>query len=277
MGTAVIDTIAEERKRNGDYKSFVDFLERMSGETVNKKCIESLIKAGAFDEFSETRSTLLASFERISDTINDAGKKSLKGQVTMFDLSEVVTANENIDDMKYSFTVLEEFSEKELLSMEKEILGIYISGHPLDKLRDVIKKKATIDTVEMSRIAEENIMSEDGRVVKYAGIISSVKKKYTKNNTIMAFITVEDLYGTVEVIVFDSVFSKSSNILAVENIVLVEGRLSMREEEDVKIVANNITGLNITAEGEEGLVEQVRTNRRNAFTNKNIINRYNKS
>lgn len=251
VGTAVIDNIVQERKKNGEFKSFVDFLERMAGETVNKKCIESLIKAGAFDDFPETRSTLIASFERIVDTITDTEKKALKGQVTMFDLTEVATTNENIEEIKYSFTNMEEYTEKELLSMEKEILGIYISGHPLDKLRDVIKKQANIDALKMAHIAEENKVEEDGRVVKYAGIITSVKKKYTKNNTIMAFITVEDLYGSVEIIVFDSVYSRSSNILAIENIVLVEGRLSMREEESVKIVANNITSLSTDGKTKE--------------------------
>jgi DNA polymerase-3 subunit alpha len=241
VGTAVIDSIVEERNKNGEFKNFVDFLERMSSSTVNKKCTESLIKAGAFDDFGQTRSTLISSFEGIVDTITGSEKKNISGQVTMFDLSEVTETNENIDDIKYKFNVLEEYSEKEMLSMEKEILGIYISGHPLDKMRDIIKKVANINTMEMVKIAEENKIIEDGRTVKYAGIITSVKKKYTKNNTIMAFMTVEDLYGTVEIIIFDSVFSRSSNILVNENIILIEGRLSMREEEEVKIVANKIT------------------------------------
>ena len=272
VGTAVIDTIVEERNKNGEYKSFTDFLERVSGEAVNKKCIESLIKSGAFDEFTETRSTLLASFENIVELISGTEKKNIAGQIDIFGIDVGATDLAQgfnyeplqTQQLKYTFTVLEELSEKDLLSMEKEILGIYISGHPLGKLRDVIKKQANIDTVELLRIRDENIISEDGRVVKYAGIINSVKKKYTKNNTIMAFITVEDLYGSVEVIVFDSVFSRSSNILAVENIVLVEGRLSMREEEDVKIVANNITALNI-AEKIEPKEEQLRNSRRHIF------------
>lgn len=242
VGKAVVDNIVRERKENGEFKSFTDFCERMSGESVNRKCIESLIKAGAFDGFEQTRSTLLASFEGIIDTINDTSRKTMQGQVTMFDLGN--TEDEKIESMKYSFTTLKEFDEKELLSMEKEMLGIYISGHPLDKIKESIQKVSTINTLQMLQISEENNLSEDGKQVKYIGIINSIKKKYTKRNTLMAFMTVEDLYGSTEIIVFDSCYSKAQNILLDENIVLIDGRLSIREDEPVKIVANNITEFN---------------------------------
>ena len=242
VGTAVVDTIVKERNKNGEFKSFTDFCERMSEESVNKKCIESLIKAGAFDEFEQTRNTLLASFETIIDTINDTAKKTMQGQVTMFDLGQ--TQDEKIENIKYKFTTLKEFDEKELLSMEKEMLGIYISGHPLEKLRSKIEKISTINTLQMLQIKEQNDLSLDGKQIKYIGIINSIKKKYTKKNTLMAFMTVEDLYGSTEIIVFDSCYSKSQHILLEENIVLVDGRLSIREDDDVKIVANSITEFN---------------------------------
>ena len=242
VGTAVVDTIVRERKQNGEFKSFTDFCERMSGESVNKKCIESLIKAGAFDEFEQTRSTLLASFEGIIDIINDTSRKTMQGQVTMFDLGK--TDDEKIESMKYSFTTLKEFDEKELLSMEKEMLGIYISGHPLEKIKEKIQNVATINTLQMMQMTEEGSLSDDGKQVKYVGIITSIKKKYTKRNTLMAFMTVEDLYGSTEIIVFDSCYSKSQNILLDENIVVIDGRLSIREDEPVKIVANSITEFN---------------------------------
>lgn len=242
VGKSVVDTIVRERKENGEFKSFTDFCERMSNESVNRKCIESLIKAGAFDGFEQTRSTLLASFEGIIDTINDTSRKTMQGQVTMFDLGN--TEDEKIESMKYSFTTLKEFDEKELLSMEKEMLGIYISGHPLDKIKENIQKVSTINTLQMLQMSEEGNLSEDGKQVKYIGIINSVKKKYTKRNTLMAFMTVEDLYGSTEIIVFDSCYSKAQNILLDENIVLIDGRLSIREDEPVKIVANSITEFN---------------------------------
>ena len=240
VGFAAVDAIVEERKKGGPYQSFTDFCERIQSESVNKKCIECLIKAGAFDDFQQTRSTLVASFESIIDTINDSNKKSMAGQVTMFDLGG---NDEKLDEIKYTFNTVKEFSERELLKYEKEMLGIYISGHPLDKLRDQINKVSTINTMQILKMQEENDLSQDGRNVKYAGIITSVKKKFTKNNTRMAFVTIEDLYGTCEVIVFENCYAKCSNLLIEDSIVLVEGRLSVREDDSTTIIAREITEL----------------------------------
>ena len=247
VGIAVVDSIVREREQNGEYKSFTDFCERVQDEAVNKKCIESLIKAGAFDEFGQTRSTLLASFESIIDTIQNSARRSFKGQVTMFDLDAM--DSDDKEELKYSFTELKEYEDKDLLSMEKEMLGIYISGHPLEKIREQIIKATNIDTMQMKEIKEEvdstgsTTKYKDGQNVKYAGIISSVKKKYTKSNKLMAFVTIEDLYGSAEIIVFESVYQNAANLLTVDSIVLVEGRLSIREDEDVKIVARAIKEL----------------------------------
>ena len=236
VGEAVIDTIVEERNKNGEFKSFTDFCERMQGEAVNKKCVESLIKAGAFDELGETRKTLFEGFEGVLDLINGETKKSIQGQVTMFDMGN----NEETEKHKYNLVRQEEYDERILLDMEKEMLGIYISGHPLEKRKKEIEAYTNINTIQMINMKEENDLSRDGKQVKYAGIISSVKKKYTKNNTIMAFVTVEDLYGSTEIIVFDSCYNRCSNSLIEDNIVLVDGRLSIKEDDDVKIVANTI-------------------------------------
>ncbi len=245
VGTSVIDAIVAERQRNGYYKDFTDFCERVQNEAVNKKCIESLIKAGAFDGFNQTRSTLLASFETIIDTIQDTTRKTLKGQVSMFDIA---TENEQLNDIKYNYTTLKEFSERELLSMEKEMLGLYISGHPLEKMAEKLAQKTTINTLKMKELNEnsedENIEVakeyKDGENVIFAGIISSVKKKYTKTNKLMAFATVEDLYGQAEIIIFENCYRNCSDILLTDKIVVIEGRLSIREDEDAKIVASKI-------------------------------------
>lgn len=148
VGVAVVDAIVANREKNGKFESFTNFCERMQDETVNKKCVESLIMAGAFDEFSQTRSTLMASFENILDTINNSSKKMLKGQVTMFDLNP---EDEQVNDMKYSFTTLKEYTKKELLSMEKEMLGLYITGHPLESMREQIEKNTNINTLKMRK------------------------------------------------------------------------------------------------------------------------------
>ncbi len=239
VGIAAVEAIVKERKQNGDYKSFTDFCERIGEEAVNKKCIECLIKAGCFDEFGINRATLVASHENIIDSINNSTKKSLKGQVTLFDLT--TTEDNNIEEMKYSFTEQEEYNSKELLSLEKEMLGIYISGHPLDKMRDKIEKYSNVNSLQMKENGEGQL--KDGQQVKFVGIVTSIKKKYTKKNTLMAFVTIEDLYGSIEIIVFDSCFSRSTEALIEDNIVIVEGRLSIREDEETKVVANNIKEL----------------------------------
>jgi DNA polymerase-3 subunit alpha len=256
VGTVPVDNIVKERNNNGPYKGFTDFCERIADEAVNKKCVESLIKAGAFSEFEQTRSTLLASFESIMDTIQSGKKKGFKGQVSMFDLG-TEEEKEQLNEIKYTFEEYKEMPNKELLSLEKEFLGIYISGHPLEKLRTQIEMQTNIDTIKLREIDEQmssnlndpemellkqntKLKYKDGQNVKYAGIISSIKKKYTKNNKIMAFVTIEDLYGTAEVLVFENAYFKAGKSLVEENIVMVEGRLSIREDETTTIIANEI-------------------------------------
>lgn len=252
VGTVPVNKIVEEREKNGEYKNFVDFCERIADEAVNKKCIESLIKAGAFEEFPQTRSTLLASFENIIDSIQSQKRRGLDGQVSMFDVGND-QQKEKLNDMKYQFEIREELPNKELLSLEKEMLGIYISGHPLEKIKEQLKQQTNINTKELHKIDEqmssqsneegivkEKLKYKDGQQVRYAGIITSIKKKYTKSNKIMAFITIEDLYGTAEIIAFENAYLKSEKSLVEENIVLVEGRLSIREDDRTTIIANSI-------------------------------------
>jgi DNA polymerase-3 subunit alpha len=243
VGTAAVDEIVEERTKHGEFKDFSDFCERIKETTVNKKCIESLIKAGAFDELGQTRKTFMASYENIIDTISN-DKKGFDGQVSMFDLG----GETQKEEIKYNYIIEPEYDEKEKLSMEKEMLGIYISGHPLEKMRAQIEAKTTINSLKLRELSEPSEIEEDEKVTEYqdgqnviyAGIVTSVKKKYTKNNTIMAFVTIEDLYGTTEFIVFDSCYRQCSDILVNDNIVEVEGRLSIREDEEPKIVARTI-------------------------------------
>ena len=214
---------------------------------------------------------MLESYESIVDSIAESSKKSFDGQVSMFDLGGA--EQKKMEELKYTYKVMPEFTEREMLSMEKEMLGLYISGHPLDKLRHQIEMQTNINTAMMREVQSDSSLDEetieeyregqsykdikeadiaqnmklepksqlqDGQFVKYAGIISSVKKKFTKTNKIMAFVTVEDLYGATEVIVFENCYQNCSNILMEDNIVLVDGRLSIREDEDIKIVAKEI-------------------------------------
>ena len=259
VGTVPVENIVKERQENGEYKSFTDFCERIADTQVNKKCVESLIKAGVFDEFEQTRATLLESFETIIDTIQSGKKKGFSGQVSMFDIGTVKEKEER-EKQKYQFKEHEELPERELLSMEKEMLGIYISGHPLEKFREQIMHTTNISSIELAQIndqtntstsdIEENTQIQvtkpkfvDGQKVKYAGIITSIKRKYTKNNKIMAFITVEDLYGTVEIIAFENAVIGAGKSLIEENIVVIDGRLSIREDQAPTIIANEIKDL----------------------------------
>ena len=258
VGTIPVENIVKERKEKGEYKSFTDFCERVSELQVNKKCVESLIKAGAFQEFEQTRATLLASFESIIDTIQSGNKKGFNGQVSMFDIG-TKQEKEDMEKQKYKFEEYEEMPEKEMLSMEKEMLGIYISGHPLEKMREQIMHSTNINSLDLSKIAEQadttNIEENtqqiqnakpkfvDGQKVKYAGIITSIKKKYTRNNKIMAFITIEDLYGTAEIIAFENAVVNAGKSLIEENIVVVDGRLSIRDDQEPTIIANEIKDL----------------------------------
>ena len=247
VGIATINNIVAEREKNGKYENFTSFCERIKDKGVNKKCIESLIKAGVFDDFGNTRATLLASFEGIVDTILNADRRGMENQVSMFDI--MAESDEPVEEKKYVFIQKPEFDEKELLSLEKEMIGIYISGNPLDKYSEIINKISNINTLNILKISQD--MEEFGKTneyhdnqnVKFAGIITKIRKKFTKNNSIMAFVTIEDLYGSIELIIFDGVYRKVQNCLIEENVVLVEGRLSIREDEDVKIVASNIKNL----------------------------------
>ena len=284
VGTIPVEHIVKERNENGPFKSFAEFCERITNTQVNKKCVESLIKAGVFDCFEQTRATLLASFEQIMDSIQSENKKGLNGQVTMFDIG-TKQEQEEIEKKKYQFETHSEFPERELLSMEKEMLGIYISGHPLEKYRKQIMNSTNITSKDLKEISQSsnqnnelienednklkeeiidvkninNLNSEkqklsksnkkfvDNQKVRFAGIITKIKKKYTKNNKIMAFITIEDLYGTAEVIAFENAVISAGKSLVEENIVIVDGRLSIREEQEPAIIANEIKDL--TEEG----------------------------
>ncbi len=171
-----------------------------------------------------------------------------------------------MEKQKYQFNEHPEMPEKELLSMEKEMLGIYISGHPLEKLREQIMHSTNINSMDLVQISEQNLVNNadnsangdemenvqernskpkfvDGQKVKYAGIITSIKKKYTKNNKIMAFITIEDLYGTAEVLAFENAVIGAGRSLVEENIVLIDGRLSIRDDQEPTIIANEIKDL----------------------------------
>ncbi len=238
VGVGCVDAIVAERDRNGEYKSYKDFAKRIVKLGVTKRVHEYLIKAGAFDSLGEKRAQLLAEFEGILDSYSDDLKRNLEGQINLFGDDEgllTVTAND-----------VPELSQKELLRYEKESIGYYISGHPLNEYADEIKEIATITFADFiggkdEEIGENNLY--DGMPVCVCVLASGIKTKVTKNNKIMAFVTAEDLTGQAEIIVFPTIYDRSRKFLTEDAALIVSGKLSFKEDEEPKILCDMIEPL----------------------------------
>ena len=250
IGEAAIEQITEERKKNGKYKNFVDFLERVQSERVNKKCIESLIKAGAFDELEKeyNRYDLLANYESIIDSIASERRGNIANQVNLFDAIASVQ-----DVVKH--TILKTGTvptKREMLDMEKEMTGLYVSGHPLDDYIQRVQKVSTITTVELldaSNIensdVEENTENTkyDGKEVTMCGLITNLKKIYTKSNRQMAFGEFEDIYGSIEAVFFPNIYEKNASLISSDKVLELKGKISFKENEKPKILVSTIKEL----------------------------------
>ena len=240
VGTNLIDQTIISRNENGKFKSFRDFVERIYAKdksAINKRSIESLIKAGAFTSLGETRATLMLQYQSIIDSVQSGLKNNVPGQSNLFDMFE-----SNADDDRDDFTRREEFDKSELLRMEKEVLGIYLSDHPLRTYSNIIEKYSNFSTGDLEDDAY-NEKNFDGKRVKVVGIIESINKKFTKNQKIMEFVKFEDLYGTMELIVFPQKYEQYSDILNEDEILIVTGRLNIIEGEDPKILVDNIQSI----------------------------------
>lgn len=241
VGIAAVEAIVKIRNLEGEYKSFVDFLEKIAGESVNKKCIESLIKAGAFDEFGHTRATLLASFDVMVDTAQQERKKEESGQISFFDLG-TDDEQEKMQKIKYRYVEYAEMKENEMLSLEKEMLGIYLTNHPLESFRQQIEseKNKIVYTRQLNDIESENEANLiDGQNIKIIGIINSINKKYTKTNKLLVTFKIEDLCGTKEVVMFEAAYIKSADVLREEAIVMLDARINIKED-GISIFANKL-------------------------------------
>lgn len=238
VGQNIIDAIIKARNEKGKFQSIFDFFDKVDVHEMNKKAIESLIKAGAFDGLGANRAQMLGIYERLLESAQNTARKNIEGQLSLFQ-----TMTDSFSDALRDETLpeVEEFSNKILLSMEKEMMGLYISGHPLSEYESEISKISNI-TTEM--LAHEDQTIKDNMQVIFAGIIASKKNMVTKKNNMMAFLTMEDMYGSVEVIVFPNVFEASMSILNEDNVVAVKGKISMKEEELPKIIAEQIVPIN---------------------------------
>lgn len=244
VGENAILSMMAERSQNGYFSSFLDFCQRIEGRDINKRCIESLIKGGAFDSLNIYRSKLIAVYERFLDGISQSRKKNMDGQMSIFDLME-----EPQESLQEDYPDIKEYPTNVLLGMEKEILGLYVSGHPLSEHQSILDKNVNLYSKDLFVDSDEEDSKEieleikklkDTMKVVVGGIVNSRKTKTTKNNNIMAFIDLEDLYGNMELIVFPTIFEKYSSLLQPESIVIVSGRLSLREDEQPKIICEEV-------------------------------------
>lgn len=242
VGENAIKSVIAERQQNGEFSSFLDFCQRIEGRDINKRCVESLIKSGAFDSLKVFRSKLMAVYERLLDGISQNRKKNMDGQLSIFDMM-----SEPQELLQEDFPDIKEYPANALLSMEKEMLGLYVSGHPLSEYQSILERNVNLYSSDLF-VDDENSTDmevsgkklQDSMRVTVGGIVAYKKTKATKNNNLMAFIYLEDLFGTMELIVFPTVYEKFSQLLQQESLIIVNGRLSVREDEQPKIIAEEV-------------------------------------
>ncbi len=242
VGKPVIEEIIEERKERGPFEDLADFINRMSGHEVNKRAVENFIKAGAFDCFPSNRRQMMMIYGQIMDDVAQKKKKDFAGQISLFDFA----AEEDKAAFKIKIPQVSEYGKEDLLAFEKEVLGFYISGHPLEEYEDQWKRgisHVTTDFLPPEEGEEQRI--RDGERAIVGGMITSKTMKATKNNKMMAFITVEDLVGSVEVIVFPRDYEKNASMLNVDSKVFVSGRISAEEDRASKLILEKIVPFDI--------------------------------
>lgn len=246
VGVNVLNNIIKERESSGEFKDFNEFCKRLDSKDLNKRIIESLIKCGAFDEMGDNRASLLLGYEKLLESISMDRKKNLAGQVSLFDGFEMDESINNDIQSMYTLPHVKELEEKERLYLEKEVLGMYVSGHPLSQYKDEIKRNTTINNAELNEIKDDYItyLNLNEREVTMGGIVINKTIRTTKRNDLMAIIELEDLFGVIEVIVFPQVLQKYNTIIQEDKIIYIDGRLSIKEDENAKLIAREIRDMN---------------------------------
>ncbi|MGO5053770.1 DNA polymerase III subunit alpha [Lachnospiraceae bacterium LCP25S3_G4] len=237
VGRPVIDAIVMERQAHGPYKNLKDFIERLSGKEVNKRTIESFIKAGALDSFGATRKQCMMIYVQIVDNVNQSKKTSMAGQMTLFDM----VGEEQKKEFEVQMPDVGEYEKETSLAFEKEVLGVYISGHPLEEYEEKWKRQISVTTLDFQLDEETNRTKvHDGAKEIVGGMITAKTIKHTKNNKTMAFLTIEDLVGTVEVVVFPKDYEANRMYLEEDSKVFVKGRVSEEDERPSKLICEKI-------------------------------------
>ena len=237
IGRPVVDLLLEERAANGSYKTLQSFLERVSSREVNKRAVENLIKAGACDGLDGNRQQMMNIYAIVMDNLANEKKKSMSGQMTLFDFA----AEEDKADYEIKLPNLPEYGKEIRLGFEKEVLGIYLSGHPLEDYEEKWRKNISATTADFALDEETNeVKVKDNESVVVGGMITEKTIKYTKNNKTMAFITLEDLVGTVEVIIFPKDYDKYHHLLNEDEKVFIRGHANVEEDKNGKIICEQI-------------------------------------
>ena len=261
VGRSFMKQLVEEREKNGKFVSFQDFCERMYDRELNRRALESLIKAGAFDSMGCRRSQLLRVCGSVVDAIAQNRKKNIEGQMDLFGMG-----NDAVRDTQIALPDIPEVSKRELLSMEKETTGLYLSGHPMDEYRDLAKKA---DAVPVHKIIDDlagesqNPVYKDGMTVRLACVVTAVKLKSTKNGSMMAYVTVEDDTASIELVVFPKSLQQCGAYLTADSAVLLTGRIDAREEEAPKLLLNEAQPLN---ESTVSMISTAKNSAQSVFT-----------
>ncbi len=238
VGRPVIEAVVTERRARGPYTNLEDFITRMSDKEVNKRAIEHFIKAGAMDSLGGTRKQFMSVYIQIMDRIQHDKKNNMAGQMSLFD----IVSEDQKEDFEVKMPDVGEYSKEMKLAFEKEVLGIYISGHPLEEYQEMWRRNITNTTADFMMDEESGeVAARDGRIVTIGGMIAEKKIKYTKNERVMAFLQVEDLLGSIEVIVFPGQYEKFGKEIVEDNKVFIRGRVSLEEEKDGKLICEQIT------------------------------------
>lgn len=235
LGRGMIKALIAERERGGRFTSFYDFCKRMHGQDMNRRALESLIKCGALDNLGSNRRQMLTIASNVMEDLDQNKKRNLEGQLGLFD-TPGIQATDNGPEMP----AVDEFPMNELLAMEKEVTGMYLSGHPMAAYATMGDKLHCARVGDIMQ-AQENGLYTDGAIVTLLCIITSVRLKTTKSNSTMAFVQLEDMYGSIEMLVFPKTLMEFAQMIKEGNVVLVHGRLSLREEEDAKLVCDQVT------------------------------------
>lgn len=237
LGKPVIDAVVKEREEKGPFTGLKDFAMRLSGKEVNKRTIESFIKSGSFDSLPGTRKQLMMVYVLVLDEVAEEKKRTLSGQMSLFDFVETTELN----PLEVTLPDVGEYTMEQKLSFEKEVIGVYISGHPLQAYENLLKKNITATTLDFTMDEEsEEVKVEDGQFATIGGMVVHKTLKTTRTNSMMAFITLEDLVGTVEVIVFPRDYEKYKHLLAEESKIFIRGKITVEEEKAAKLICQEV-------------------------------------